>query len=297
LLEEMRAKGVEPDVITYNASISACGKGGQWEKALQLLEEMRAKGVEPDVFTYGAVIDAVVDQLTFARGLLKKALALGVFAKPVQASDASSWKLDLHEHSEGSAVTAVRWWLEEEIRPWLSEQPSSVYPDITVELITGWGKHRGAGKTGDIKQAVAQALVAMGVPFKPEDRNHGRLTIDCAAWMQQSREHLGQHLGQHLGRTAFEVLQRLPTDLHSLSRKELQQFGRLLGVKGRGVKLNSKSVLIIEAIEMCRAEAVAAAEASKEEGAAEEEEEAARMGAARMEAILQHDSFVPLMLE
>jgi hypothetical protein len=97
-------------------------------------------------------------------------------------------------------------------------------------------------------------------------------------------------------------LQRLPTDLHSLSRKELQQFGRLLGVKGRGVKLNSKSVLIIEAIEMCRAEAVAAAEASKEEGAAEEEEEAARMEAARMEAarmeaILQHDSFVPLMLE
>jgi hypothetical protein len=82
----------------------------------------------------------------------------------------------------------VRWWLEEDIHPWLSEQPSSVYPDITVGLITGWGKHREAGQTGNIKQAVAQALVAMGVPLKPEGRNPGHLVIDCAAWMQQIRE-------------------------------------------------------------------------------------------------------------
>jgi pentatricopeptide repeat domain-containing protein 1 len=54
----MRTKGVKPDVITYNASISACEKGGQWEKALQLLEEMRAKGVEPDVILYSASISA-----------------------------------------------------------------------------------------------------------------------------------------------------------------------------------------------------------------------------------------------
>jgi pentatricopeptide repeat protein len=52
LLEEMRAKDVEPNVITYNATTSACEKGGQCEKALQLLEEMRAKGVEPNVITY-----------------------------------------------------------------------------------------------------------------------------------------------------------------------------------------------------------------------------------------------------
>jgi pentatricopeptide repeat domain-containing protein 1 len=54
---DAQAKGLEPDVITYNATTSACKKGGQWEKALQLLEEMRAKGLEPDVITYAAVID------------------------------------------------------------------------------------------------------------------------------------------------------------------------------------------------------------------------------------------------
>jgi hypothetical protein len=97
------------------------------------------------------VIDAIVSQPTIARNMLKKALALGLFAEPVPTS-ASSWKLDLHEHSEGSAVTAVRWWLEEETRPWLSEQPPSAYSDITVELITGHGKHREAWSTSDVKR-------------------------------------------------------------------------------------------------------------------------------------------------
>jgi pentatricopeptide repeat domain-containing protein 1 len=58
LLEEMQAKGVEPNVITYNATISACEKARNWAKALQLLEEMQAKGVEPNVITYSATISA-----------------------------------------------------------------------------------------------------------------------------------------------------------------------------------------------------------------------------------------------
>ena len=37
LLEEMRTRGVEPDVISFNAAISACEKGGQWELALWML--------------------------------------------------------------------------------------------------------------------------------------------------------------------------------------------------------------------------------------------------------------------
>ena len=34
------------DVISYNAAISACEKGGQWEQAVSLLKEMQDKGCD-----------------------------------------------------------------------------------------------------------------------------------------------------------------------------------------------------------------------------------------------------------
>jgi pentatricopeptide repeat domain-containing protein 1 len=40
---------MQPDVISYSASISACEKGLQWEKALELLSEMKTQGFQPDL--------------------------------------------------------------------------------------------------------------------------------------------------------------------------------------------------------------------------------------------------------
>merc|ERR1711966_189895 len=71
LLEQMRGDGVTPDVISYSATISACEKGGQWEKALSLLGEMRDEGIKPNVITYNAAIAACVKD-----GQWKKALLL-----------------------------------------------------------------------------------------------------------------------------------------------------------------------------------------------------------------------------
>jgi len=45
LLSEMKARGLQPDVISYNAAISACEKGLQWEKTLELLSEMNSRGL------------------------------------------------------------------------------------------------------------------------------------------------------------------------------------------------------------------------------------------------------------
>ena len=38
--------------------ISACKKGRQWEKALQLLDEMQQRRLEPDVVSYITAISA-----------------------------------------------------------------------------------------------------------------------------------------------------------------------------------------------------------------------------------------------
>ncbi len=54
----MQQRRLEPDVIRYNAAISAYEKGGQWEKALQLLDEMQQRRLEPDVISFNAALSA-----------------------------------------------------------------------------------------------------------------------------------------------------------------------------------------------------------------------------------------------
>ena len=51
-------ESLEPDLITYNAAIIACGKAKQPEIALGLLAEMQNKGLDPDVIAYSAAISA-----------------------------------------------------------------------------------------------------------------------------------------------------------------------------------------------------------------------------------------------
>ncbi|SRR5258706_5081636 len=58
---EPNSKGF-PDTITYNGAISACAKGGRWDKALELFHHLQthgpARNVFPDTITYSAAISA-----------------------------------------------------------------------------------------------------------------------------------------------------------------------------------------------------------------------------------------------
>jgi pentatricopeptide repeat domain-containing protein 1 len=51
---KMQLSGLVPDVIIYNAAVSACGKGAQWQQALDLLVWMQQSGLVPEVITYNA---------------------------------------------------------------------------------------------------------------------------------------------------------------------------------------------------------------------------------------------------
>lgn len=44
-------------MLTYNATLSACGKGTQWQRAIQLIDEF-PRGIQTDEVTYNTVIDA-----------------------------------------------------------------------------------------------------------------------------------------------------------------------------------------------------------------------------------------------
>lgn len=57
-LQEMRARGLEPNRVTYSALINACGRAGQLARAFQTLDEMVGAGIEPNVITWTTLIDA-----------------------------------------------------------------------------------------------------------------------------------------------------------------------------------------------------------------------------------------------
>lgn len=48
----------QEDVITLNAAIDACGKGGQWQFALMILAEFGAKQLEPNIVSCSSAVSA-----------------------------------------------------------------------------------------------------------------------------------------------------------------------------------------------------------------------------------------------
>ena len=47
----MQLRDLLPNVITFNAAISACEKGQQPQQALDLLQELQLRGLLPNVIT------------------------------------------------------------------------------------------------------------------------------------------------------------------------------------------------------------------------------------------------------
>lgn len=60
LMSEMRENGLTPDEVTFSTAVTACGRAGEWERALSLLDEMATERecLTPDVVAINAAIDA-----------------------------------------------------------------------------------------------------------------------------------------------------------------------------------------------------------------------------------------------
>ncbi|XVE90498.1 hypothetical protein DITRI_Ditri20bG0082400 [Diplodiscus trichospermus] len=56
LLNEVRRSGLRPDIITYNTLISACSRESNLEEAMKVFEDMDSHNCQPDLWTYNAMI-------------------------------------------------------------------------------------------------------------------------------------------------------------------------------------------------------------------------------------------------
>lgn len=54
--QEMQKRGISLTEGSFSAAISACGKSGQWERALSLLDEMEHHDLVPNGYCYNAAI-------------------------------------------------------------------------------------------------------------------------------------------------------------------------------------------------------------------------------------------------
>mmetsp|Transcript_14105 Transcript_14105/g.16832 ORF Transcript_14105/g.16832 Transcript_14105/m.16832 type:complete len:91 (+) Transcript_14105:25-297(+) len=58
LLSKMRSLRLEPNVITYNSSIHACGQSSMWQQSLALLRRMEKAELQPDIISYNTTISS-----------------------------------------------------------------------------------------------------------------------------------------------------------------------------------------------------------------------------------------------
>ena len=56
VFDDMHQAKLQPDLITYNALIRACKR--DWTRAMAFFEDLKAEGLEPDVVTYNTLIGA-----------------------------------------------------------------------------------------------------------------------------------------------------------------------------------------------------------------------------------------------
>ena len=71
--------------MTYGAVITACQRGGQWERALSVLDKMKKTGVTPNLITYAALLMAPLPPLAASlAAALPPLLLLTVVSPPLQ---------------------------------------------------------------------------------------------------------------------------------------------------------------------------------------------------------------------
>jgi pentatricopeptide repeat protein len=182
----MEERGIQPNVISYSAAISACEKGRQYQKALDLLSKMEERGIQLNVISYSAAIECL-----FAAGKFGRALSIvqsGQKAGHYPHFGISDLKWDLH-----GLTLAVACMLLVNSLMLLVLLGDDVSKDILI--VTGQG--HGSGEVRPVLQSEVPRFLRdrLGLEPSPVVGNAGRFVIKQAVlreWKRSKKEKIQQ---------------------------------------------------------------------------------------------------------
>ena len=159
---------MEPNTITYNAAISACGKGGEWQRAMATYCDALRGHLITDSVSCNSILDALHGR-SHAKVFFDRAMEVGTYSF-VTALGVD--RLNLHDCSPGSAALLVRWWILKvlPVQQWTGMRPSR------FQIVTGWGKHRKEWSTACLQRTVCEELDMLRLRWRLV--NAGCLEVD-----------------------------------------------------------------------------------------------------------------------
>lgn len=154
--------------------------------------------------THSPPIDAVCSQVDLAEKIFHEGVNRGFYAKVSRLG--TQWlELDLHFLSLGGGETALRWWFEKCLVPYLgdSKELSSVK---SIDIVTGYGKTRARGmrKGDDSMRKRVRAMLSFMNVGEVVQPNLGRIHIDKQALVNEVERNCGRIIFDARGYEEFK---------------------------------------------------------------------------------------------
>ena len=189
LMEDMQVPKLES---TFNILIDGADISKKPDDALAFFTQAKTAGVSPTIMTFNVLLSALrhkSDEALLVR-VLQEAFEMGIYG-PVKAQLEASpalHKLDVHTMSLGASHAAVLLWLENHgHNAAVAPQPTGTAPavgtsdPVRLEIVTGWGKSKAAGKGLSQQPRYLEELVQRKGFQLSESKNPGRIAIDFLA--------------------------------------------------------------------------------------------------------------------
>jgi hypothetical protein len=154
-------------------------------------------------------LDAVCSQVDLAEKIFHEGVSRGFYAKVSRLG--TQWlELDLHFLSLGGGETALRWWFEKCLVPYLGDS-NELASVKSIDIVTGYGKTRARGmRKGDdsMRKRVRAMLSYMNVSEIVQP-NLGRIHIDKQALVEEVARNRGRIIFDAHGYEQFKLKEGL----------------------------------------------------------------------------------------